>query len=78
MIYKILTVNTAILNSSSSSQDRLLSPFPVKCWPQAFHATFIHNTQRKEEDKIGWGRSLGTTICHTTTTPHTLMDQDVG
>ena len=25
-------------------------PLPAKCWPEAFHATFIHNIQRKR----GW------------------------
>ena len=41
--------------SSSSSQDRPLGPLLAKCWPEAFHATFIHNirergkTERMEE-----------------------------
>ena len=34
-------------SSSSSSQDILLSPFPARCWPQAFHAAFIYNIQRR-------------------------------
>ena len=41
-------------SSSRSSQDRLIGPLPAKCWPEAFHATFIHNIQRKGEDRIGW------------------------
>ena len=36
-----------------SSQDRGLSPFPARSWPDAFHATFIHNIQRIGEDRIG-------------------------
>ena len=57
-------------SSSSSSQDKLLGPLQPKCWPEAFHATFIHNIQRKYEDRIEWMRSLGTTISTTTTTYH--------
>ena len=38
--------------------------------PEAFHATFIHNIQRNGEDKIGWSRSLGTTMSTTTTAYH--------
>ena len=55
---------------SSSSQDRPIGLLPAKCWPEAFHATFIHNIQRKEEDRIWWSRSLGTTISTTPTTYH--------
>ena len=32
-------------------QDRLLSPFPARCWPKTFHAAFIRNIRRK--GKIG-------------------------
>ena len=53
-----------------SSQYRLLCEFPARCCPEAFHATFIHNIQREEEDRIGWRRSLGTTVSTTTTTYH--------
>ena len=68
--------------SSSSSQDRLLGQFPARSWPEPFHATFIHNIQRKGEDRIGLGRSWGTTISVTTTTnyhhyPPTLTEQEV-
>ena len=66
-----------------SPQDRLIGPLPAKCGPEAFHATFIHNIQRKGEDRIGWRRSLGTTISTKTTTYHhlyppTLTDEEVG
>ena len=37
---------------------------------RGFWCTFIHNIQRKREDRIGWSRSLGTTISTTTTTYH--------
>ena len=33
--------------SSRKSQDRLKGPLPAKCWPEAFHATFIHNISEK-------------------------------
>ena len=42
-------------SSSSSSHDRPIGPLPAKCWPEAFHATFIHHirergkTERMEE-----------------------------
>ena len=34
-------------SSSSSSQDRPIEPLPAKCWPEAFHATFIHNIRER-------------------------------
>ena len=58
-------------SSSRSSQDRLTGPLPAKCWPDTFHETYIHNIQRKRENRIGWIRSLGTTI--STTTPQLLQ-----
>ena len=39
--------------SSSSSQDRLIGPLPAKCWPEAFHATFIHDIERKVDRMDG-------------------------
>ena len=48
----------------------VLSPFLARSWPDDVHATFIHNIQRKGEDRIGWRRSLVYTICATTTTYH--------
>ena len=54
--------------SSGRSQDRQLSSFPARWWHEAFHATFIHNIQRKGEDRIKWKRSKGTTISTTTST----------
>ena len=65
-------------SSSMSSQDILLSPFSARSWPEAFHAAFIHCIQRKREDRIGWRRSIGTTISTTTTTPRTLTEQRLG
>ena len=73
-------------SSSMSSQDKLIGPLRAKCWPEAFHATFIHNIERKGEDRIGWRRRLGTTMIlsvppqlpTTTTTPPTLTDEEVG
>ena len=62
-------------SSSRTSQDRLLSPFPARIWPEAFHASFVHNIQRKGEGKIGWRRSIGTTISTTTTTYHHTIPQ---
>ena len=56
IIIVIITIIIIIISSSSSSrssQDRLLSPFPAKSCPEDFHATFIHNIQRKGEDTIG-------------------------
>ena len=34
-------------SSSSSSQERPMGPLPAKCWPEAFHATFIHNIRER-------------------------------
>ena len=34
-------------SSSSSSQDRPIGPLPAKCWPEAFHSTFIHNIRER-------------------------------
>ena len=70
-------------SSSRSSQDKRLSPFPARSWPEAFHATFIHNIQRKGQDRIGCRRSLGNPVSTTTTTyhhhyPQTLTEQEVG
>ena len=55
--YLVVTVCSSSSSSSSgsstrSSQDRLLNPFAARSWPEAFHATFIHNTQRKGEERI--------------------------
>ena len=44
------TVVVEVVSSSSSSQDRPIGPLPAKRWPEAFHAIFIHNIQRKWED----------------------------
>ena len=51
----VVTVNNNNSRSSSSSsfQDRLIGPLSAKFWPEAFHATFIENIQREEEDRIG-------------------------
>ena len=45
------------LSVALSSHDRLIGSLPAKCWPEAFHATFIHNIQRNGEDRIGWGEA---------------------
>ena len=42
----ILTHIKNIYNSSSS-QDGPIGPLPAKCWPEAFHATFIHNIRER-------------------------------
>ena len=34
-----------------SPQDGLIGPLPAKCWPEAFHATFIHNIQIEKEGR---------------------------
>ena len=45
------------ISSSSSSQDRQIGRLPAKYWPVAFHATFIHNIQRKGEDRKDEGEA---------------------
>ena len=54
----------------SSSQDRPIGPLPAKCWPEAFHATFIHNIRERMKTERMEQKSLGTTISTTTTTYH--------
>ena len=64
-------------SSSSSSQDRSIGPRPAKCWPEAFHATFIHSIRERGKTEM-MRRSLGTAISTTTTSPTTLTDEEVG
>ena len=66
-------------SSSSSSHDRPIGPLPVKCWPEAFHATFIHNI--RERGKTEWMeeklRSVPPQLPTTTTSHPTLTDEKV-
>ena len=73
----------ALLSSSSSTsyQDRWLSPFPARSWPEAFHATFIHNIHKHGEDRIGRRRSLvplSVLPTYHNYYPTTLTEQEVG
>ena len=47
----VFNISSSSSSSSSSSQNTLLSPFPARCWPEAFQAAFIHNIQRKGEGR---------------------------
>ena len=64
---ELSTMNGYVGNSSSSSsQDRPIGPLPAKCWPEAFHATFIHNIRESVKAKIRLPRVLlcGCLVCY--------------
>ena len=87
MQWKQLELYTTAVQSSGnsrSSQDGLLSPFPARCWPEAFHANSF--TRFRETGKIGYdgGDAYRYQYQHhhaqlptTTTSPPTLTEQDV-
>ena len=71
-------------SSSRSFQDRPIGKLPAKCWPEAFHATFIHNirekgkAERMEEKLRYYALSVPPQLPTTTTSPPTLTDEEVG
>ena len=74
-VVHILSQSNCQLNYAGDANESLevvqtLSSLQARCWPEAFHATFIHNIQRKGEDRIGWRRSRRSTISTTTTFYH--------